>query len=94
MPSLLTSSQAVYNIITGMFPCTEEEAVQLAALQFQAKFGKYNAARHVSPAAPLLPCRCYLAMATQPSSLCARVCVCWEWYIRGDPYAVGLVPGS
>ena len=38
--------QAVYNIITGTYPCSEEEAVQLAALQFQAKFGKHNASRY------------------------------------------------
>ena len=37
-----TCVQAVYNIITGTYPCSEEEAIQLAALQFQAKFGKHN----------------------------------------------------
>ncbi len=40
----LCAIQAVYNIITGTYPCSEEEAVQLAALQFQVKFGKHNPA--------------------------------------------------
>ena len=46
-PLLPPVCQAVYNIITGMYPCSEEEATQLAALQFQAKFGKYNPATYV-----------------------------------------------
>jgi hypothetical protein len=38
--------QAVYNVITGTYPTSEKEAVQLAALQFQAKFGQHNPASH------------------------------------------------
>jgi len=32
----------VHNIITGLYPTQEKDAVALAALQFQAKFGKFN----------------------------------------------------
>ncbi len=39
-------TQAVYNIITGTYPTTEKDAVQLAAWQFQAKFGGHNPASH------------------------------------------------
>jgi hypothetical protein len=38
--------QAVYNVITGIYPSNEKEAVSLAALQFQAKFGLHNSASH------------------------------------------------
>jgi len=38
--------QAVYNVITGIYPSNEKEAVALAALQFQAKFGLHNSASH------------------------------------------------
>lgn len=38
--------QAVYNVITGTYPTTDKEAVALAALQFQAKFGVHNSSSH------------------------------------------------
>jgi len=38
--------QNVYHIITGTYPCNKTDAVQLAALQLQAKFGKHNPATH------------------------------------------------
>lgn len=38
--------QAVYNVITGAYPTAEKDAVQLAAWQFQAKFGGHNPASH------------------------------------------------
>ena len=38
--------QGVYNVITATYPTTEKDAVHLAALQFQAKFGQHNAASH------------------------------------------------
>ena len=38
--------QAVYSVITGAYPTTEKDAVQLAAWQFQAKFGSHNPATH------------------------------------------------
>jgi hypothetical protein len=38
--------QAVYNVITGTYPATDKEAVALAALQFQAKFGAHNSSSH------------------------------------------------
>jgi len=38
--------QAVYNVVTGAYPTAEKDAVALAALQFQAKFGQHNAASH------------------------------------------------
>jgi hypothetical protein len=44
---VVVAPQAVYNIITGTYPCAEEEAIQLAALQFQAKFGKFNRETYV-----------------------------------------------
>ncbi len=36
----------MYYVITGSFPTSEKEAVALAALQFQAKFGLHNSATH------------------------------------------------
>ncbi len=33
-------------MITGSFPTSEKEAIALAALQFQAKFGQHNSASH------------------------------------------------
>jgi hypothetical protein len=38
--------QAVYNVITGAYPTNEKDAVQLAAWQFQAKFGGHNPSSH------------------------------------------------
>lgn len=38
--------QGVYNVVTGNYPTTEKEAIQLAALQFQARFGPHNPASH------------------------------------------------
>ena len=38
--------QGVYNIISGTYPSTDKDAVQLAAWQFQAKFGAHNPASH------------------------------------------------
>jgi hypothetical protein len=38
--------QAVYNVITGTYPTTEETAVELASYQFFNKFGKHNPASH------------------------------------------------
>jgi hypothetical protein len=40
--------QAVYNIITGTYPCNETDAIQLGALQFQAKFGPHNPQTYVN----------------------------------------------
>jgi hypothetical protein len=39
-------SQGVYHVISGTYPTTAVEAVQFAALQFQAKFGAHNPASH------------------------------------------------
>lgn len=36
----------MYNVITGTYPTTDKEAVALAALQFQAKFGIHNSSSH------------------------------------------------
>jgi hypothetical protein len=38
--------QAVYNVISGTYPTSDKEAVNLAALQFQTKFGPHNSASH------------------------------------------------
>lgn len=38
--------QAVYSINTGVYPCNHADAVLLAALQIQAKFGAHNPATH------------------------------------------------
>jgi uncharacterized membrane protein YgcG len=38
----LPPRQALHYIITGLYPTSEKDAVGLAALQFQAKFGKFN----------------------------------------------------
>jgi hypothetical protein len=38
--------QAVYGIISGQYRTTPEEALQLGALQFLAKFGEFKASRH------------------------------------------------
>lgn len=38
--------QAVYNIVTGSITTTSEEALELAALHFTYKFGKYDARNH------------------------------------------------
>ena len=38
--------QAVHGVITGEYPCTETQAVQLAALQFAAKFGAHKPHAH------------------------------------------------
>ena len=38
--------QGVYNIITGTYPCNYSDAVQLAALQLQSKFGEHKPAVH------------------------------------------------
>lgn len=38
--------QGVYNVISGTYPTAEKDAVQLAAYQFQAKFGAHNPASH------------------------------------------------
>ena len=38
--------QNVYHIITGTYPCNKADAIQLASLQVQAKFGKHNPATH------------------------------------------------
>jgi hypothetical protein len=39
--------QAVFNVITGMYVTTEDEALRLGALQFLNKFGAYDASKHV-----------------------------------------------
>lgn len=36
----------MYNVITGAYPTSEKDAVQLAALQFQVKFGPHNPSSH------------------------------------------------
>lgn len=38
--------QAVYNVITGAYPTTDKDAVSLAALQVQAKFGVHKPESH------------------------------------------------
>ena len=38
--------QGVYNTITSLYPTTDKEAVTLAALQFQARFGGHNPSTH------------------------------------------------
>ena len=38
--------QAVYNIITGQYPCDVEEALKLGAIHFIYKFGEYQPMRH------------------------------------------------
>jgi uncharacterized membrane protein YgcG len=38
--------KAVHYIITGLYPTSDKDAVALAAMQFQAKFGKFNQALH------------------------------------------------
>ena len=38
--------QAVYNIITGQYPCDFEEALKLGAIHFIYKFGEYQPMRH------------------------------------------------
>ena len=37
--------QTVHAVITGLYPCDEQAALQLAALQFQCMFGKHNPSR-------------------------------------------------
>jgi hypothetical protein len=39
--------QAVYNVITGAYPTTEDEALTLGSLHFLLKFGEYKSAIHV-----------------------------------------------
>jgi hypothetical protein len=43
---MLRYIQSVYCVITGIYPCTLDDAVSLACLQFQAKFGTHNPAVH------------------------------------------------
>jgi hypothetical protein len=38
--------QAVYHVISGHYPSSDRDAVALAALQFQARFGQHNPASH------------------------------------------------
>lgn len=38
--------QCVHAILSGQYPCTSDEAVHLAALQFQSKFGVHNPETH------------------------------------------------
>lgn len=38
--------QAVYNVITGQYPCDVEEALKLGAIHFIYKFGEYQPMRH------------------------------------------------
>lgn len=38
--------QSVYNVITGQYATTAEEALELGALQFLHKFGEYQESRH------------------------------------------------
>jgi FERM central domain/WW domain len=38
--------QNVYNVITGTYPTSEKEAINLAALQFQVKFGLHKPESH------------------------------------------------
>jgi talin len=39
--------QGVYNVITGIYPTPMDEAVSLATLQVQAKFGDHDPSKHV-----------------------------------------------
>jgi hypothetical protein len=39
--------QAVFNVITGQYPTTPEQALQLGAIHFLHKFGNYDPSRHV-----------------------------------------------
>ena len=39
--------QAVYNIITGQYPTTAEQALQLGSIHFYLKFGTYNESIHI-----------------------------------------------
>jgi hypothetical protein len=58
MPSLRASNdsrivymlytQGVYSVIAGLYPTTEDEAISLAALQMQAKFGSHKPGTHVT----------------------------------------------
>lgn len=41
-----TPVQGVYHVITGAYPTVEKDAIALAALQFQAKFGMHNPSSH------------------------------------------------
>lgn len=43
---LLFQLQAVYNVITGIYPTSEKDAIHLAALAFTAKFGQHNKDTH------------------------------------------------
>jgi hypothetical protein len=38
--------QATYNVITGVYPVSEEQAISLAAMQFFAKFEAYDPEKH------------------------------------------------
>jgi len=38
--------QGVYNVITGNYPTGDKDAITLAALQFQARFGPHNPSSH------------------------------------------------
>lgn len=40
--------QAIYHVITGKYPTTAEQALELGALHFLAKFGAYRPASHVA----------------------------------------------
>ncbi|CAE7910123.1 Tln1 [Symbiodinium sp. KB8] len=39
--------QSVYNVVTGIYPTSTDDAVSLASLQMQEKFGNHNPAAHV-----------------------------------------------
>jgi hypothetical protein len=39
--------QAVYNIISGRYPTSQEQAIELGAIHFLYKFGEYKPASHV-----------------------------------------------
>ena len=37
--------QTIHSVVCGMYPTTQEQAVELAALQLQSRFGNYDAAK-------------------------------------------------
>jgi hypothetical protein len=39
--------QAVYNIISGRFPTTPDQAIELGAIHFLYKFGEYKPTSHI-----------------------------------------------
>lgn len=84
-PSITLHLQAVYNVVCGFYPVTVDEAISLAALQVQTKFGTHNSEVHKSGF--LLPALRGLIPASLQSRKSAED---WESLILSRHYVLNL----